>query len=210
MKRFFVILAALLIGFTASARGGFLVKAGLSNSNMDLNRDVASVISEDVLSGAFFKNFTGYHVGVGYRTGTWSGLRFQPELLYNVRGTRVDDATRWSMGYLEMPLNVQWGLDLIVMRPFIQVAPCIGYDFLNNTSETAAGHALGTVTTDANRLEYGLSVGGGLDILNSFQISVNYNWNFGPVANLDAYQDKVVGIERKNARCLQISLAYIF
>ena len=88
------------------------------------------------------------------------------------------------MGYLEMPLNVQWGLDLIVMRPFIQVAPCIGYDFLNNTSETAAGHALGTVTTDANRLEYGLSVGGGLDILNSFQISVNYNWNFGPVALL--------------------------
>ena len=66
------------------------------------------------------------------------------------------------------------------------------------------------MTTDANRLEYGLSVGGGLDILNSFQISVNYNWNFGPVANLDAYQDKVVGIERKNARCLQISLAYIF
>ena len=210
MKRFFVILAALLICFTASARGGFLVKAGLSNSNMDLNRDVASVISEDVLSGAFFKNFTGYHVGVGYRTGTWSGLRLQPELLYNVRGTRVDDATRWSMGYLEMPLNVQWGLDLIVMRPFIQVAPCIGYDFLNNTSETAAGHALGTVTTDASRLEYGLSVGGGLDILNSFQISVNYNWNFGPVANLDAYQDKVVGIERKNARCLQVSLAYIF
>lgn len=210
MKRFFVVLATLLIGLTASARGGFLVKAGLSSSNMDLNRDVASVISEDVLGGAIFKNFTGYHVGVGYRTGTWSGLRFQPELLYNVRGTRVDDATRWSMGYLEMPLNVQWGLDLIVMRPFLQVAPCIGYDFMNNTSETAAGHALGTVTTDANRLEYGLSVGGGLDILNSIQISVNYNWNFGPVANLTAYQDEVVGIKRKNARCLQVSLAYIF
>ena len=210
MKRFFVLLAALLIGFTASARGGFLVKAGVSNSNMDLNKDVASVISEDVLSGAFFKNFTGYHVGFGYRTGTWSGLRLQPELIYNVRGTRVDDATRWSMGYIEMPLNLQWGLDLIVLRPFIQVAPCIGYDFLNNTSSTAAGQALGTVTTDANRLEYGLSVGGGLDILNSFQISVNYNWNFGPVANLDAYQDEVAGIQRRNARCLQVSLAYIF
>ena len=210
MKRFFVVLAALLIGLTASARGGFLVKAGLSNSNMDLNKAVADVISDDVFSGAFFKNFTGYHVGVGYRTGTWSGLRFQPELLYNVRGTRVDDATRWTMGYLEMPLNLQWGLDLIVMRPFIQVAPCIGYDFMNNTSSTPAGNALGTVTTDANRLEYGLSVGGGLDVLNSFQISVNYNWNFGPVANLTAYQDEVAGIERRNARCLQISLAYIF
>jgi len=202
--------AALLIALTASARGGFLVKAGLSNSNMDLNKDVAEVISDDVFSGAFFKNFTGYHVGVGYRTGTWSGLRFQPELLYNVRGTRVDDATNWTMGYLEMPLNLQWGLDLIVMRPFIQVAPCIGYDFMNKTTASPAGNALGTVTTDANRLEYGFSVGGGLDILNSFQLSVNYNWNFGPVANLTAYKDEVAGIERKKARCLQISLAYIF
>ena len=210
MKRIIVVVATLLIGLTASARGGFLVKAGLSNSNMDLNKDVAEVISEDVFSGAFFKNFTGYHVGVGYRTGTWSGLRFQPELLYNVRGTRVDDSTKWTMGYLEMPLNLQWGLDLIVMRPFIQVAPCIGYDFMNNTTTSPAGNALGPVTTDANRLEYGLSVGGGLDIMNSFQISVNYNWNFGPVANLSEYQDEVVGIERKKARCLQISLAYIF
>jgi hypothetical protein len=81
---------------------------------------------------------------------------------------------------------------------------------MNNTTSTPAGNALGTVTTDANRLEYGLSVGGGLDVLNSFQISVNYNWNFGPVANLTAYQDEVAGIERRNARCLQISLAYIF
>ena len=81
---------------------------------------------------------------------------------------------------------------------------------MNNTSDTAAGNALGTVTTEANRFEYGLSVGGGLDIMNSLQLSVNYNWNFGPVANLTAYKDRVEGIERRNARCLQISLAYIF
>ena len=55
-----------------------------------------------------------------------------------------------------------------------------------------------------------LSVGGGLNIMNSLQLSVNYNWNFGPVANLTAYKDRVEGIERRNARCLQISLAYIF
>lgn len=210
MKRLLSLALALVLSLSAFARGGFLVKGGLSNSNMDLNRDVANVISEDVFSGAFFKNFTGYHVGFGYRTGTWSGLRFQPELLYNVRGTRIDDVTKWRMGYLEMPLNLQWGLDLIVFRPFVQVAPCIGYDFYNKTSSTTAGETLGPVTTAANRFEYGLSVGGGLDIMNSIQISVNYNWNFGPVANLTAYKDKVEGIERRNARCLQISLAYLF
>ena len=55
-----------------------------------------------------------------------------------------------------------------------------------------------------------LGLGGGLDLMNRVQISVNYNWNFGPVANLSAYKDKVGSIERRNARCLQISLAYMF
>ena len=210
MKRFIIVVAALLVAFSASARGGFLVKAGLSSSNMDLNRDVATVISQDVLGGAVFDNLTGYHFGVGYRTGTWSGLRFQPEVTYNLRGTRVDDATSWKMGYVEVPLNIQWGLDLIVLRPFIQVAPTIGYDFMNVTSDTASGKALGNVTLDANRLEYGLSVGGGIDLLNTLQLSVNYNWNFGYVANLSAYKEQVAGIERKYARCLQVSLAYLF
>lgn len=210
MKRFIIVLAALLVAFSASARGGFLVKAGLSNSNMDLNRDVATVISEDVLSGAVFDNLTGYHFGFGFRTGTFSGLRLQPELVYNLRGTHVDDATSWKMGYLELPVNIQWGLDLIVMRPFIQVAPTIGYDFMNITSDTASGQALGNVTLDANRLEYGLSVGGGIDLLNSLQLSINYNWNFGNVANLSAYKEQVAGIERQYARCLQISVAYLF
>ena len=210
MKRFILVVAAALVAFSASARGGFLIKAGLSNSNMDLNREVGTVISEDVLGGAAFNNLTGYHAGVGFRTGTWSGLRFQPELIYNLRGTRVDDVTSWKMGYLEMPLNLQWGLDLIVMRPFLQVAPTIGYDFMNTTSDTASGKALGNVTLDANRLEYGLSIGGGLDVMNSIQLSVNYNWNFGSVANLSAYKDQVAGIERKYARCLQLSLAFLF
>ena len=102
MKRLVCVSAAfvagLIVSLSAFAGGGFLIKAGLSNSNMDLNKDVASVISEDVFSGSFFKNFNSFNVGVGYRTGVWNGLKFQPELLYNVRGTRVDDATSWKMG----------------------------------------------------------------------------------------------------------------
>ncbi len=214
MKRLVCVSAAfvagLLVSLSAFAGGGFLIKAGLSNSNMDLNKDVASVISEDVFSGSFFKNFNSFNVGVGYRTGSWNGLKFQPELVYNVRGTRVDDATSWKMGYLEMPLNLQWGLDLILLRPFVQVAPCIGYSFSNNISDTNAGNTLGSVTKDASRFEYGLSIGGGLDLLNSIQLSVTYNWNFGPVANLSAYRDRIGTIERRNARCLQVSLAYMF
>ncbi|MBR3744534.1 MAG: PorT family protein [Bacteroidales bacterium] len=202
--------AGLLLSLSASA-GGFLIKAGVSNSNMDLNRDVATVIS-DVFSASTFKNFTNFNVGVGYRTNSWNGFKLQPELLYNVRGTRIDNVTNWKMSYLELPVNVQWGIDLIVLRPFLQVAPFIGYDFQNVTSDTAAGNTLDdhNVTTGANRFEYGVSVGGGLDLLDRIQLSVTYNWNFGAVANLEAYKDQIAGIDRLNARCLQISMAYMF
>lgn len=202
--------AGLLLSLSASA-GGFLIKAGLSNSNMDLNTSIATVIS-DVLKDSDFKNFTNFNVGVGYRTNAWNGFKLQPELLYNVRGTRIDNITNWKMSYLEMPVNVQWGIDLVLLRPFVQVAPFIGYDFQNFTSNTTAGNTLDdhNVTTGANRFEYGLSVGGGLDLINRIQLSVTYNWNFGPVANLDDFRDKIAGIERRKARCLQISMAYMF
>lgn len=199
--------AGLLLSVSASAGGGFLVKAGLSNSNMDLNRDIATVIS-DVFSESGFTNFTSYNVGIGYRTGSWNNFKLQPELIYNVRGTHIDDITNWQMSYIEMPVNVQWGIDLILLRPYVQVAPFIGYDFLNVTSDTTAGQTLGTVTTDANRFEYGMSFGGGLDLMNRLQFSVTYNWNFGEVANIDDYREQIKGISRRNARCLQVSLAY--
>jgi uncharacterized membrane protein YjgN (DUF898 family) len=203
--------ACLLVSVSASARGGFLVKAGLSSSNMDINTAVATVISEE-LSSSMFAHFTGYNVGVGYRTGSWNNFKLQPELTYNVRGTRIDDLTRWKMAYLEMPLNVQWGIDLILLRPYLQVSPFIGYDFLNETSDTSAGNTLErhNVTSGASRFEYGLGVGGGIDLINRFQLSFSYNWNFGPVANLEAYKEQIAGIDRRKARCLQISLAYFF
>lgn len=202
--------AGLLLSLSASA-GGFLIKAGLSNSNMDLNHDIATVIS-DVLSESSFKNFTNFNVGIGYRTDSWNGFKLQPELLYNVRGTRIDNITNWKMSYLELPVNVQWGIDLILLRPFLQVAPYIGYDFQNVTSDTLPGRTLDdhNVTTGANRFEYGLSAGGGIDLLNRIQLSVTYNWNFGAVANLEAYKDQIAGIARLKARCLQISMAYMF
>ncbi len=209
MKKIVSLLAALMLCGNAFA-GGFLVKAGLSNSNMDMNRDVGSVISGDILGGSFFKNFTGYHIGAGIRTDSWNGFKLQPELLYNVRGTRVDDLTNWKMSYLEMPINLQWGLDLVILRPYLQVAPCIGYNFSNSISNTEAGGALEKVTSSANRFEYGLSVGGGLDLMNMIQLSLTYNWNFGQVADLSEYQDQIAGIKRSNARCLQFSVAYLF
>ena len=48
--------AGLLLSLSASA-GGFLIKAGLSNSNMDLNHDIATVISHKFFNASINTGF---------------------------------------------------------------------------------------------------------------------------------------------------------
>ena len=213
MKKAAALAVALLVSLSAAlradAKGDWLIKGGVSNSNLDLNRDIATVVSE-IFSKTYFSTYTGYNVGVGYQTDSWNGLKLQPELLYNICGTTVDDATAWRMGYLRGSLGLQWGLDLVVLRPFLQVSPYAGYDFSNNViGNTEVSQKMGDIAANASRLAYGVGLGGGIDLLNRMQISVSYDWNFGYVANLEAYAAKLKGIERKNATCLQLSLAIL-
>ena len=151
MKRFFVILAALLIGFTASARGGFLVKAGVSNSNMDLNKDVASVISDDLLSGAFFKNFTGYHVGVIENKGMAFGMSFGGVLgkyaLTTFRILLFGFLTWWISRLLKrenpVPTGVLVGLTLITAGALGNIIDCLFYGLVFTESVPGVVATLG-------------------------------------------------------------------
>lgn len=201
------LLLSLGAAFQASAEGDWLIKAGMSNSNLDLNTDIATAVSE-VFSKTYFTSYTGFNVGVGYQTDSWNGFKLQPELLYNICGTTVDDATAWRMGYLRLAPAVQWGIDFVIFRPFLQVSPYVGYDFSSKVhGDTEVGRRMLDFATDPSRIAYGLGLGGGVDIFNRVQVAVSYDWNFGYVANLEAYAAKIQGIERKNATCLQLSLA---
>jgi len=202
-----VLLISLSSSFMAKAGGDWLIKAGVSNSNLDLNRDIATVVS-DVFSKTYFDTYTGFNVGVGYQTGSWNGLKLQPELLYNICGTTVDDATAWSMGYLRGTAGLQWGIDFVVFRPFLQVTPYVGYDFSSKViGDTEVGRRMLDFSNNANKLAYGVGLGGGIDIFNRIQLAVSYDWNFGYVANVEEYAAQLKGITRKNATCLQLSLA---
>ena len=60
-----------------------------------------------------------YHVGITAQLPLFSGLAIQPSLLYQVKGTSVDniDDAQWKdfqtkVGYLELPVQIQWGPDL--------------------------------------------------------------------------------------------------
>ena len=118
-----------------------------------------------VIGGVTFNHeaMTQYHAGITYRAKLPMGFSVQPSLQYQDKG---------DVGYLELPVSFQWGPDLILFRPFLDVTPFVGYGLNNEFWSQPSGAWSGL-----NRWEYGLGAGLGLDIW-KFQLIARYNWNF--------------------------------
>ena len=152
---------------------------------------------------------TQWHAGITYKLDLPAGFQFQPALLYNVKGAKIGDKmvnTDLSVGYAELLASVQWGLDLIAFRPFVDVSPFIGY------ATNGTGGLKGLWKEVGNRFEWGVGIGGGIDIWR-FQIAARYNWNFGRImdATLDQLKEvSVEGLRGANFNGVTLSLAYFF
>ena len=129
---------------------------------------------------------TGYHAGLTYQFDLPFGFSIQPALLYHMKSSVIEEAYTngsrldFKTGYLELPLSVQWGPDLILFRPFLDVTPFVGYGLTNNIAENVSNDKWDGL----NRLEYGLGVGLGLDVW-KLQVIGRYNWNFGSLINTE-------------------------
>lgn len=169
MKRFimvaFVSLVTLFCSMAVSAQNRFAVTGGLnfSTSNVkDINKET----------------MTQYHFGVGYKWDWALGFSFQPSLLYSVKGAIAGDESSkmdFSVGYLELMPSFQWGPDLLLFRPYLDLSPFVGYGLNVKASTPEFKEAL-------NKFEYGLGLGFGLEIWR-LQIVGRYNWNFGSIAS---------------------------
>ena len=197
-------LAILMFACSGEARAeGFLIKGGLAFSSVS---DAESVLTE--ISN--IKGATQWEAGIGYQTGTWAGFCFQPELLYRSKGlnyeTFADEEQKLRWHNLELPLNVQWGLDLLVMRPFIFVAPYIGI----NLASTLNGEKLSETSLEdaVGGFQYGLGLGVGVDI-SKFQVTAKYNWDFGSAVSWGDYWESVTGIETSTG-AFEVAVAIIF
>ena len=139
------------------------------------------------------------------------GFAIQPSLLYQAKGLRYDPAAGTDvqnvaqsidvkMGFIEVPVSIQWGIDLLVVRPYIEVVPFIGCAVANN------GHDW----NDLNRFEGGVGVGGGIDIW-KFQIAARYNWNLGNLTKTGSTLNETSGeFIKSNFRGVTLSLAFLF
>ena len=179
---------------------------------------------------------TGYYVGGTAQFKLPLGFSLQPSLIYSAKVSEVGDNAldtfRMNVGYLELPVSVQWGPDLLVFRPFLDVTPYVGYALNTNIKSVADEVDLGglnEIKDEAlaevkkgfgdmiNKLEYGLGIGAGVEVWR-FQVICRYNWNFGPLVNVtkDTEVPEIVqtqskdAVKGKNFGGVTLSLAFMF
>ena len=168
--------------------------------------------SQLVVKEIDMKACTGFNAGVMYNIPLVSGLAIQPELLYNVKGASLDAIDLKSqLGYVELPVQLQWGLDLIMLRPYVFAEPFVGYavsgsSILDREKMTLDLNELKT------RLEYGFGLGAGVELMSRIQVSLKYFWN---MENFNSAQGFIQGAtdnikDHKSFDGLAVSAAIIF
>lgn len=182
MKKLIVIVASLLVAVSAHAQLG--VMAGITSSKADLKEAYADV-----------KNATSYHVGVAYKMDLGL-IKIQPAIIYNVKGSKVGNiinkATEgavtagdfeYKTGSIEVPVQLQAGLDLGIVRAYGILEPFVGYQ-ITNTTQTTGGTKIDVKWSEVkNKLEYGVGLGAGVELIEHVQVAVRYFWNLGNASN---------------------------
>lgn len=159
-KRVLLILTLVFAVISASAQSGFGIKAGVNFQAEDAK-------------GSGVEALAGYHAGVAYNLDLPLGFSFQPSLMYSVRGAGLGE--KLTLGSLELMTSLQWGPDLLVFRPFVDVSPFACYGVNGKWDESGL-----------SRFQYGIGLGGGVDIWH-LQVVCRYNWNFGGMSLSLAY-----------------------
>ena len=182
MKKLAIAIAAAFVAVSASAQVGVI--AGLTSSQSDYKQ-----------AWAHINEVTQYHVGATLKLPLPLGLAIQPSIIYNVKGTSVEEMTAEGTevsafktdsktGILEVPVQVQWGIGIAgVVRPYVFAEPFVGLA-INGENKVDVGGLINTEDKAEwndvkDRLEYGFGVGAGVEILKHLQVSVRYYWNLG-------------------------------
>lgn len=217
MKRIiavFAIAAGLFGAVNASARGGII--GGFTSSKTNLGAEIKSFDAKAVSL---------YHVGLTYQLQLPLGFSIQPSLLYQMKGSTLDNVIgekletdkfqlQTKAGFIELPVALQWGPDLLIARPYVFVEPFVGYRLSGS---------VGTLSKDwvddaLSKLEYGIGVGAGVEVIQHLQISLQWFTNLGPLmtegktidaAGLIAGASDAI-LKQKNFSGIKVSAAIFF
>ena len=202
MKRIYIILAAAVLFMclpSGAAAQHFGVKAGINFS--DPKSDV--------------KTNLGYQAGIAVQCDLPLWFSVQPELLFHVKGGQAESSNKgtssaFGLGYLEIPVNIQWGPRFSDdrFRIFVQGSPFIGYA-ISKDMKNAKGESYDW--KNINRFEYGVGAGLGVQLWRHFQIVGQYNWSLGDLVNSGFAESEFKKVfDESNFSGYTVSLAIIF
>jgi hypothetical protein len=187
MKKTTLSLLALFLVIGLSAQTHFGIKGGLNFDNMKV-KDVELKNN----------NSTGWHAGILLNAKLPLGLAFQPEVLYSVRSIDLSKGYNVNFKYIEVPVNIQWGIDLILLRPFVMASPYFSYLLGIGDSKNK--------WDGVKEVDYGLGLGVGLDIW-KLQVTGKYKWSFG---NLGDVQTSDWKMNNATFTGFQLSVGFLF
>jgi hypothetical protein len=190
MKKIIVLLAVLVVAINADAQIKLGIKAGLNISDMSFSGSQGLGENIDNL----YANRTGWHLGMAMKMKfPLFPLTLQPELLFSTKGSKDENGgSNLRLNYIEIPINLQWGISIGKIRPYVELSPYFSYLVGSNVA-----------LDELNSWDGGLGLGLGIDIW-KLQISGKYVWGLGKVSDIN--RTNATG-SLKN-RSIQISLGY--
>lgn len=201
MKRILTVLLSLLV--VCSVHSYAQVRFGVTGG---MNFSTSKFKELDV------KAKTGWNAGLTCLVDLPLGLSLQPSLVYTQKNANVTETIAQSMGFVELPVSLQWGPDLLLFRPFVDFTPYIGYAVTNETYGDIKFSS--SSWKDKERFEYGVGIGGGINVW-KLQVIARYNWNFGSLYNVEGWNDikdhfSDLKTDNRNFQGLTLSLALLF
>jgi hypothetical protein len=215
MKKVFklLVLSSVLIYSSKSIAQTFGVKGGLNLTNMVVKAD-SKTLSED------FKMNPGFHLGATAEFPINDMFAFESGLLISTKGYKIVDEEgdyksegKLNLTYLDIPLTAKASFEAGSAKIFGLFGPYVGLgltgkskytvtsDDEKETEEEDVKWGSDKEKSDFKRLDYGLSIGAGLEI-NSLTFGLNYNLG---MANI--IPNTVV---TANNRVIAVSVGYKF
>lgn len=191
-KLIFSAAAAALMFFSIDSNAQMSVGAGFAKSDLREKVDLSSISQEKT------SNANGLYVEANYTFKFKHGFAFTPGLEWvfvgdkNLKDLGVADTraeAKFHEHYINVPLDIDWGVDLKVLRIFVYAGPQLSFNVSSRTK--TSGSVLGTSTGkskvdtkdffEAFGGKYGsfdlmMGAGAGVDIANRLRVKFGYDW----------------------------------
>ena len=173
---------ALLAGLTSVAHAQSGVKFGIRGG-----------ISANTLSGdddKFGNKIDSYSYGLGGLGGVTANfglsdlISIQPELLYNLKGTQINDSKdRLDLHYIDLPILVKVNAD----GPYFEAGPQVGYLI---SAKLGGATKTRIETKDLQGLSLGYVAGVGYQLTSGLSLGVRFNGGISSVGKDDDRYDQ--------------------